>query len=137
MYHMLTFLPSGAIGDLNPSLQLSDDGINSVLSVLLSVRERVLSNSPVIQCVIDLTLSTNSLPYLRHCPPRRTLSRPGDTKRLPPASLLRYRWQITAHYPTNTHHHLPTCYSRKRHASSAHESRLCSPYAPRPRQGHK
>ncbi|KAG1799516.1 DnaJ domain-containing protein [Suillus variegatus] len=32
-----------AIGDLNPSLELGDDGVNSVLSVLLSVRERVLT----------------------------------------------------------------------------------------------
>lgn len=37
-----------AIGDLNPSLELGDDGINSVLSVLLTVRERVLSELPVI-----------------------------------------------------------------------------------------
>lgn len=40
-----------AIGDLNPSLQLGDDGINSVLSVLLSVRERVLTCRT---CVIAL-----------------------------------------------------------------------------------
>ncbi|KAG1882103.1 DnaJ domain-containing protein [Suillus subluteus] len=33
----------GAIGDLNPSLELGDDGLNSLLSVLLSVRERVLT----------------------------------------------------------------------------------------------
>ncbi|KAG1725364.1 DnaJ domain-containing protein [Suillus paluster] len=32
-----------AISDLNPSLELGDDGINSVLSVLLSVRERILT----------------------------------------------------------------------------------------------
>lgn len=32
-----------AIGDLNPSLELGDDGVNSVLSVLLSVRKRVLT----------------------------------------------------------------------------------------------
>lgn len=32
-----------AIGDLNPSLELGDDGVNSVLSVLLSVRERILT----------------------------------------------------------------------------------------------
>lgn len=85
--HILMSLPSGAIGDLNPSLELGDDGVNSVLSVLLSVRERVLSKSPTIQCITDLTSSTNSLPHLCRCPPRRALSRCRDTKRLPPASL--------------------------------------------------
>lgn len=40
-----------AIGDLNPSLELGDDGINSVLSVLLRVRERVLTCRT---CVIAL-----------------------------------------------------------------------------------
>jgi curved DNA-binding protein CbpA len=132
VYHILISPPSGAIGDLNPSLELGDDGVNSVLSVLLSVRKRVLSKSHVTQCITDLTSSTNSLPHLRRCPSRRTLSRPRDTKRLPPACLLRYRWQITAHYPTNSHHHFPACYSRKCHASSIHSSHLRSSYVPRP-----
>ena len=35
-----------AINDLNPSLKLSDDSINSVLSVLENIRGRVLSKSP-------------------------------------------------------------------------------------------
>lgn len=37
-----------AVSDLSPSLKLSDDGINSVLSVLQNIRGRVLSKSPLL-----------------------------------------------------------------------------------------
>ena len=55
MYAQCSCLPPGAISDLNPSLGLGDDGINSVLSVLLSARERVLSKLPIISSATDLT----------------------------------------------------------------------------------
>lgn len=52
---LMSLLPPGAISDLNPSLGLGDDGINSVLSVLLGVRERILSKTTIISSVIVLT----------------------------------------------------------------------------------
>jgi hypothetical protein len=54
-YMLMSLLPPGAISDLNPSLGLGDDGINSVLSVLLGVRERILSKTTIISSVIVLT----------------------------------------------------------------------------------
>ena len=137
-YHITcSCLLPGAISDLNPSLGLGDDGINSVLSVLLSVRERILSELSTISSVTDLTPRTNSLSHMCRCPPRRAHSRPRDTKRLPPASLLRHHWPISAYHPTNTHHNLPTCHSRKCYSGSVHQARLCSSYKPRPRKGHE
>ncbi|KAH0833135.1 hypothetical protein J3R83DRAFT_12132 [Lanmaoa asiatica] len=60
-----------AISDLNPSLKLSDDGINSVLSVLENIRGRVLTcraciltlHSELIR-VLELQYAFRQLPYL-------------------------------------------------------------------------
>ncbi|KAI9567302.1 hypothetical protein HD554DRAFT_982785 [Boletus coccyginus] len=60
-----------AISDLNPSLKLSDDGINAVLSVLENIRGRVLScracilalHSELVR-VLELQYAFRQLPYL-------------------------------------------------------------------------
>ncbi|KAG0708079.1 hypothetical protein DFH29DRAFT_994336 [Suillus ampliporus] len=59
-----------AISDLNPSLELGDDGINSVLSVLLSVRERILTCRTCVVAlhgeltrVLEIQSAFRQLPY--------------------------------------------------------------------------
>jgi len=60
-----------AISDLNPSLKLSDEGINSVLSVLENIRGRVLTCRACILAlhaelvrVLELQYAFRQLPYL-------------------------------------------------------------------------
>ncbi|KIJ66761.1 hypothetical protein HYDPIDRAFT_174127 [Hydnomerulius pinastri MD-312] len=60
-----------AISDLNPSLKLGDDGINSVLAVLQGIRERILTCRACIIAlhtelirVLELQSAFRQLPYL-------------------------------------------------------------------------
>lgn len=57
----------GAVNDINPSLRLGEDGINSVLLTLQSIRERALSTNTsilVFLFLMEISVADPSLPDL-------------------------------------------------------------------------